>query len=137
MNGESTFDSATDLIMMLDKEMKIIKANLATATFLGKSFDEVLGKNCCELFHGTDDLSAACPFKRMLKTGKREEAEFYLSEKDTWIRISADPIFDDHGNVTGGVHIIRDITENKRSRDQLKVLSEQLRNLAAHLQTIA
>jgi PAS domain S-box-containing protein len=131
-----TFDSASELIIMLDIERKIIKANLATARFLGKSFSEIIGKKCCELFHVTDEHPAACPFKRMITNGKHEEAEFYLSEKNTWIRVSIDPTFDEHGNLVGGIHIIRDITESKRSKDQLRVLNEELRNLADHLQTL-
>jgi PAS domain S-box-containing protein len=131
-----TFDSASELIIMLDIERKIIKANLATTRFLGKSFPEIIGKKCCELFHVTNDLPAACPFEKMITNGKYEEAEFYLSEKNTWIRVSLDPIFDDQGNVIGGIHIIRDITESKRSRDQLRMLNEELRNLADHLQTL-
>jgi len=132
----STFDSAHDLIMLLDSEMKIIKANLATAKFLKKSITEIIGEKYFQIFLGQDRPPASDPFVKMKNTRKHEEGEFYLSERDTWLRISADPVVDDHGNLTRGVLIIRDVTENKHSRDKLKALSEQLRNLAAHLQTL-
>ena len=132
----STFDSAHDIIMLLDNEMKIIKANLAAAKFLKKSITEIIGEKYSKFFLGRDSSLTACPFKKMKKTGKHEEKEFYLSERDAWLSISADPVVDDHGNLTRGVIIIKDVTENKHSRDQLRALNEQLRDLAGHLQTL-
>lgn len=115
-----TFNSISDLIMLVDSEMKIIKANLATARFVHKPIKEIIGKTCYQLFHSEDKPLAVCPFVRMKKTKKHEYAELYLSEKDIWIQDSVDPIFDDEGNLTGSVHIIRDITESKRTEEELK-----------------
>ena len=115
-----TVDSTNDLIMLLDSEMKIIKANLATTRFLNRPFNEILGKNCLQLFQGTDILPAPCPLEKMKMTKKHEESELYLSERGIWIWASVDPIFDDKGNLTGSVYIIRDITERKKANEALK-----------------
>jgi PAS domain S-box-containing protein len=128
-----TFDSTSDLIMLLDREMNIIKANLATAKFFNKPINEILGKKCFQLFHGIDEPLATCPFEKMKNTKKHEEAEFYLSEKNIWLRTSVDPIFDDKGNITGSVHIVRDITDRKRAEEKLYTYQEQLRSLASQL----
>jgi PAS domain S-box-containing protein len=132
----ATFDSATDLIIFLDSEMRIIKTNFATTKFLNRPFNEILGKNCFQLFHGTDRPLATCPTDKMRMTKKHEEVELYLPEKDIWILVSADPIFDDKGNLTGSVHIIRDITEHKRAEKKLQTYQEQLRSLASQLSLI-
>ena len=131
-----TFDSTTDLIMLLDSEMKIIKANLATAKFLNRPFNEIVGKNYYKLFHGTDKPPAGCPLEKMKMTKKHEETELYLPEKDIWIRISVDPIFDDKGNLIRSVHVIRDITERKRIEEKLQAYQEQLRSLASQLSLV-
>jgi PAS domain S-box-containing protein len=115
-----TFDSTTDQIMLLNSKMEIIKANLATTKFLSMPFNEILGKNCYKLFHGKDVLPAECPIEKMKRTKKHEEAELYLSERGIWIRISVDPIFDDKGNLTGSVHVSRDITTYKKAGEALK-----------------
>ncbi|MFZ3137570.1 MAG: CHASE3 domain-containing protein [Thermodesulfovibrionales bacterium] len=132
----ATFDSTTDLIMFFDSEMEIIKANLATARFFNRPLNEILGKKCFQLFHGTDEPPDSCPHERMKKTRKNEEDELYIPESGIWIRISVDPIFDDKGNITGSVHIIRDITEQKKVEEKLRTYQEQLRSLASQLSLI-
>lgn len=114
-----TFDSAKDLIMMLDVDFKIHRANLATERFLNRPIKEITGKTCYQLFHGTNMPPEGCPLENMRNTKKHEEKEFYLFEKDIWILASVDPILDDKGNVTGAVHIIRDITERKLAKEKL------------------
>ena len=49
--------------------------------------------------------------------------------------ITADPVTDDHGNLTGAVHIVRDITWRKQVEEELHQSREQLRRLADYLQT--
>lgn len=129
----TTFDSTSDLIMLLDKEMNIIKANLATARFLNKPINEILGKNCFQIFHGTDKPCDVCPLEKVEKTKKREESEVYLSERGIWLRVSVDPILDDKGNLTGSVNISRDITERKEAEEKLQIYQEHLRALASKL----
>ena len=124
-----TFDSAKDLIMMLDAGFKISRANLATTRFLDKPIKEIVGKTCYRLFHGTDRPPEGCPLEKMRKTKKHEEKEFYLSEKDIWILVSIDPILDKKGNVRGAVHIIRDVTESKQAEEKILTTNERLNHL--------
>jgi diguanylate cyclase (GGDEF)-like protein/PAS domain S-box-containing protein len=119
----ATIDASSDPIMLIDSEMKIIKANLATTKFLLKPFNEILGKTYSEMFQGTDRLPAECLLEKMKKTNKHEEAELYLSERYIWVRVSFDPIFDDKGNLIMFVHIIRDITESKHLEEELRRLA--------------
>jgi diguanylate cyclase (GGDEF)-like protein/PAS domain S-box-containing protein len=119
----ATFDASSDPIMLIDSEMKIIKANLATTKYLLKPFNEILGKTYFELFQGTDRPPAECPLEKMKKTKKHQEAELYLSERYMWVRVSFDPIFDDKGNLIMFVHIISDITESKHAEEKLRKLA--------------
>ncbi len=128
----ATFDASRDPIMLIDSEMKIIKANLATTKYLLKPFNEILGKTYFELFQGTDRPPAECPLEQMKKTKKHEEAELYLSERYIWVRVSFDPIFDDKGNLIMFVHIIRDITESRHAEEELRRLATTDKLTAAY-----
>jgi len=130
---ESTFNAAEDSIMLINTEFKIVQANLATSRFLGKPLNEILGKTCHHLFHGTDAAIEACPLARAKQTAKHEEVELCIPEKDMWIVASVDPILDDQGNISSAVHIIRDITERKKAEEVLEGLNEDLESAVREL----
>ena len=123
---QSTFNSTEDLIMLLDKEFKIIRANLSTARFIGLDINEILGKKCYQLLHKTKTPPDICPLKKMKQTKKHEEAELYLAERDVWISVSVDPVFNDKGNLIRCVHIIKDITERKKAEEKEKQYASSL-----------
>ncbi len=123
------FDSAKDSIMLLDLNFVIKEANRSTFYFLNKSVEEIIGKKCFRLVHGSDKPPKECPVLIIKKTKKHEEAELYLSDKDMWIWVTATPIFDDDGRITLIAHVVRDITEHKRAERELEDMQEKYRSL--------
>jgi PAS domain S-box-containing protein len=117
---QSIFNSAKDIMMILDLNFKIIKANLVTSEFLNKSLNEIVGKTCYQLIHAIDKPPRECPLNIVKKSKKHEEAECYLSRKDIWLQVSSDPIFDEKGKMTKIAHIIRDITAFRRTEASLR-----------------
>ena len=69
---EMTFDATKDSIMLIDSEFKIIQANRATSHFLDMPLEEIVGKTCWQVLHGTEAPPEKCPFKKELKRGKCE-----------------------------------------------------------------
>jgi len=125
------FDSVKDLIMLIDKDFKIIRANLATTRFLGLASEKIVGRKCFQLFHGKNKAVRMCPLNKAKKTKKHEETELYIAEKDLWVSSAVDPILNAKGVLTGAVHIIKDITKYKKVEDSIlreKQLSESLIN---------
>jgi len=123
---QGTFNATEDLIMVVDTEHRIIQANVASLTFFGRGLDDIVGRTCCELVHGTDAAPAECPLERARRTRQHEDTELYLADKDIWITASLDPIFDDQGNVTRAVHVIRDITGRKGNEEEIRKKNEML-----------
>jgi PAS domain S-box-containing protein len=114
-----TFDSTKDMIIMLDEAFRIIRVNRATTAFLDKPYTEIIGSSVFELFPDMDIQSDGHPLKRMKKSKRHVESEIYFKDKDIWVLASADPIVGIIGQVTGAVHIVRDISEQKNLHLQL------------------
>jgi PAS domain S-box-containing protein len=117
---ETTFDAIKDSVILTDSDFKIIQANLATSQLFNKPLDEIVGKTCWQLVHRTDRAPKDCPLKRVKNTKKHEEIELYLPQNGIWAADSVDPVLDQQGNLTGVVHIIRDITDRKRAEGLLR-----------------
>jgi len=126
---ESTFDATKDSIILTDNEFKIVQANLAASRLFDSPLDQMVGKTCWQLVHGTDHPPKDCPLEKAKITKKHEEIELYLPEKNVWVIASVDPVFDQQGNLTGAVHIIRDITQRKRAEESLRESEQKFRTI--------
>jgi PAS domain S-box-containing protein len=111
---ELTFNSITDMISIQDDEFFIQRANQAYTEFLHMKPEEIIGKKCYELLHGTHTSHQTCPCIQIQQTKKPASVEFYEPHLGKYIEITASPLMDENGNVTGSVHIIKDITDRKK-----------------------
>jgi len=126
---ERTFDAINDLIVIIDKDFNITKANKKVFQYFDKK--NLIGKKCFEIFHSTKEPISHCPFVKTLRTKMSFTEEIEINEKIFLVSVS--PIFDEKGDVLGCVHIARDITilktieENLRKKNQeLMILTQQL-----------
>ncbi len=111
----STFDAVSDVIVMLDRERKIVRMNRAAISFFSSPADEIVGSSCCAAMYGAQTCAEICPVDAMLKTKRHEEVERYDQRREAWFQISADPVFDDRGEISRIVHRVRDITDRKKT----------------------
>jgi PAS domain S-box-containing protein len=116
---QATFDAISDAVSLLDPEGRILQCNKSMPQLLGKPLDEIIGRTCWEVIHGTSGPIEGCPFLRMKKTRRRETTA--LKSGDQWFEVTVDPLLDESGNVLGAVHIIADITEWKRVEETLSL----------------
>ena len=117
----SILDSASDWVCLLDTNHRIIRTNLAVKKITGLSPSEVIGQICCKIAHGSEKPLPGCPLKKMLLSRKRESLEIQIPDSDRWLKVTVDPVTDDKGNIVGAVHIVSDITERKKSEEDLKL----------------
>ena len=117
----TTFDSITDLISIHDKDNRILRVNKAFADRLKTTPQELVGKFCHEVMHGTTEPPAYCPNRLTIKTGTPAAMETYNPNFEAYFHESTSPIFDDKGEITGSVNVTRDITQQKRIEEHLIV----------------
>jgi diguanylate cyclase (GGDEF)-like protein/PAS domain S-box-containing protein len=117
----TTFDAITDVIWLADNESKILRCNVSATKFFNKHFNEIIGRPCYEIMHGTSEPIKDCPYLCMRKTRRKEAIVLQVGDK--WFNVSADPIFDEANNIIGSVHAVSDITSQKRAEEELRELS--------------
>src|SRR3990170_1095829 len=123
---EQTFDSITDLICLIDPEYRLIRVNRALAQKLGMKPEQIIGKKCHQVFHNRlDSPCPECAHRQAMATKKPFTLEMKGTSGDEVFLISAFPRFSSKGEFIGSVYVLRDVTEQKRLREQL-VQSEKM-----------
>lgn len=116
---ENIFESISDLVYFNSNDYTIRKVNKAVLEKTGKSADEIIGKKCYEIFHGTAVPWKRCPHHKTLMTKKPYIEELEDTHLGGIFLSSSSPIFDKSGEIMGTVHIVRDISELKKLRERV------------------
>ncbi len=125
---QTTFDAVGSGILLTDDAYRIIQCNRAMSELLGEPCENMLGKPCYQVVHGTAEPYDACPLMTVKKEKKRQSMIFERGGR--WLEVTVDPILDAEGRFAGSVHVINDITERKRAEDALRESEEKYRLLA-------
>ncbi|UCB48618.1 MAG: PAS domain S-box protein [Deltaproteobacteria bacterium] len=134
---EFTFDAVPDLIMILDREHRILRANKAMGERLGVRLEELVGLNCYQVVHGTKEPPGFCPHKQLLADGLEHSVEVSEDRMGGDFLVSVSPLIEPDEPLKGSVHVARDITKRKKAEEALRA-SEQfsrstLNSLSAHI----
>ena len=132
---QTTFDSITDLVLILDDQCRIVRVNRACFRFLSLPVQSIIGNQVFQIF-GTDMPPEQSPYERMMETKQHQESEIYLAEKGMWLSVSVDPILDGKGNVINIVYIAKDITDRKRTEKKLRESEEIFSQLAENIREV-
>jgi len=95
--------------------------NKAFADVVKMKPEELIGRPCYEIVHGTNESVPNCPYKRTIKTKKLAMAEFFEPHLGIHLELFTSPIFNEKGEVVASVHVARDITERIKMREQLMI----------------
>ncbi|MBI5250172.1 MAG: PAS domain S-box protein, partial [Desulfomonile tiedjei] len=126
---ERTFNAISDMVMVLDDQYKIIRANKATADAYGMSEQELVGRLCFEIAHGENDPPAFCPHSLLLKDGKEHSIEAWEPRLGCTLDTRVSPVLDDSGAIIGAVHVARDVSERKRAERSISLMNFALDNV--------
>ena len=111
-NWQTTFDAMLDPVVILQPDGTIRQCNQAFADFVGQEAASVVGKKCFQLVHRTDGHIQGCPLLRSLESKDREVMPLSIGSEG--FLVVTDPVKGFNGEITGLVHIMRNITEHER-----------------------
>jgi PAS domain S-box-containing protein len=123
---EQTFDAIPDLIMILDAEHRIIRANKALAEKIGYAPEQLIGRSCYHAIHKTGEPPLFCPHAQLLADELEHSAEVHEEYLGGDFLVSVTPLYGSDGTLIGSVHVARDITEVKRTEHALREKAHDL-----------
>ncbi len=119
----TTFDSITDLVSICAKDSRLVRVNKAYANAFKLKPEELIGKPCYEIVHGTNEPIPNCPNKKTFETKRPATAEYFEPHLGIHLEVSTSPIFNEQGQVVAVVHIAKDITERKQAEELYTTLT--------------
>ncbi|MGO9137270.1 MAG: PAS domain S-box protein [Syntrophales bacterium] len=126
---ESVFNSTHDLIIVLDRDLRILMSNWKSPLYTDcKEFP--VNTHCYEAFMHRDAACESCQVLQVLTTGKPASGERYNPHTKRINEVNAYPIFGDNNEIIMVAEHVRDISERKRMEEALREnLSKQEREL--------
>ncbi len=124
----ATFDAMLDPVAFLAPDGRVEQCNRAFAEFCSRDIRSLKDHKCHELIHHTQSHIDGCPFVRARESRKRETMELEIGDRTLFV--VAEPVLDAEGRMNGIVHILRDITDQKRDKAALEETMERHRMVA-------
>ena len=113
-------ETAADAIFTFDREGHFTSVNKAMEFVMERKKEDLVGHHFRDILHGPMATAAAQLFEQNLrgKRGRTQLAYPMRSGETRYGSVTTAPIVE-NGQVTGGVGIMRDVTEERRLADQL------------------
>ncbi len=115
-----TFDAIPDLVFVLDKDYRITKVNKVFVDMLKAKPEDIIGKKCYELLHKRNSTWPGCPSEASAKDKKSHTIEVDDPNIGLPLLVSASPLLDDKGRVTGFVHTAKDMSVIKKAEEAVE-----------------
>ena len=119
-------------IMAVNRDMMVIFINKPGLKMLGKSWSDVQGKPCRDVFQSRHCGTQDCRMKQVMEGEHAFTARNEMKVEDRYIPIeyTAAAMKDDDGNIVGGLEYILDITERVRQEKKLKEQSRTIMEIS-------
>lgn len=130
---EAILESIGDGILLLDTDLKIVKANKSFLKDMSYDLDEIVGKPCHVVTHNLENPCTppndTCPIDEVRRTGKPSIEVHVHKDKDghkRYVEVSAYPLKDEKGEVFQFVHVTRDVTETRMLHEKIEEYAKGL-----------
>ena len=122
-------DTTFEGVLIFDREMRITYVNRRLVEMLNVGADELIGRSAQEFVAEVSREDVGQKWQQRAE-GIREQYDLRLQRKDgttLWVIVSATPIFDEHGEFTGSLSMLTDITERMKIEEALRESEERFR----------
>ncbi|MFH1078908.1 MAG: cache domain-containing protein [Pseudomonadota bacterium] len=132
---ERTFNSVSDAIFIVDKDNRILRINRAAANLRNIETKEAVGESFYRLMYGTDNEEGlGKSADGNVITGRPVKNELKSLHSDDFFETISTPLFSAEGAIVGAVHLVKDITEAKKTQNELKQREEELKEKTRNLE---
>ena len=122
-------ENTTDAVFVKDRDGRYVMVNPAAARFVGLTVEQVIGKTDVEVFSPDTGRPIMEKDRHILATGENityEEVRTVAGVSWTFLTTKG-PYRDTNGKIVGVLGIARDITDRKRSEEELRKSQQRLR----------
>lgn len=128
---QRVFNAFTDIIFITDANFNILKVNSAFLGAIGSlRAEDVIGKKCFEMFHGANKMFPKCPINHTaLKNKSLHTEEMYDANTGKATLLAVMPIFNEHEQLVLIVHIVKDISDIKKAKQDITLKDDTIKRL--------
>jgi PAS domain S-box-containing protein len=119
-------DTVDEAFIVIDRDYRIVMANNAYAAQAGLPLQDILGKHCHEISHGSSmpcfENGEECGVRRCCETGEPQTCVHKHTAKDggvLYVETKAYPLKDADGAVTSAIEVINNITDRHLLEEQM------------------
>ncbi len=129
---QNIVDSVEDELLVIDGDYRVKFANSVVRGRLQKGDKSPIGRLCYEALHDRDKPCSAplwgCPLRKVFETGSMTTVIHPAHSRglDTYLKITAYPLRDSHGNLRAMVELRRDVTAERELEAQILRRHHQL-----------
>lgn len=117
---EATFDAIGELVSIHDRNLCISRCNKAVKEWFALPWNELIGRQCHDIFDCLLDADGQCVLEKTLRDGQSRCEEMLLSPQKQTLLVSVYPIQGDGEVLEGVIRIAKDISEMKNLEAQVR-----------------
>lgn len=123
---EDAFDSISDLVIICDRDFRILKTNKAILERFWFPLEDAIGKECFELLYDGNPFPVPREnLERMLRQGVTYSEEVSPVRQGGLFSIFVSPILTS-GKLSGSIHVIKEITHERLPGESLGELPHKM-----------
>ncbi len=119
----SILDCLGDLLFIIDKNRIITKVNKSACNTFKKKTEELIGRHCYEIVHGTKEPWCNCPATKTFETKQVTTEIINDPNLGVSLLVTTSAILDEHGEVAKVIHLAKDITEQEKAEERNLLLA--------------
>ncbi len=130
--AERVLEQIPTPIMAINNDFRMIFINTVGRKMIGKSWEELEGQYCYDIFNSTHCNTPECCMRQAMDEVKpfTSRNELQLDGRRIPIEYSATPLKDAAGNLVGGLEYVIDITERVRAEKKLREQSRTIQEIS-------